>query len=247
MIIGVTGATKVGKSTFINDFIDKYDKYGTPIESYRDIPDLDLYDKGTEKSQRLIRDFMFKQVKDIWNKRDTQKSVILDRTLLDNLACTLFLYAKDDGTISDAFVAESFDITRKAMAMYHLIYFVPITEIDKIPVPEEIDLDFRMGFDTILKTFYNAYLHRDPLADDIFPKDKCAAVDQIIGNREERIELASEILNEDGEVQGGFDDVAKPMLYDQHGRDINTTMVDGGLSLEDFGFTEEEINNQPAL
>jgi hypothetical protein len=239
MIIGVTGATKVGKSTFITDFKNKFGKYISPKGSYRDIPDLDLYENGTEESQRLIRDFMFRQIKQIWSKRDTVKHVIMDRTLLDNLAYTLVLYAK--GVISDEFLVESFGITKKSMAMMHLVDFIPVTELDEIPVPEDIDEDFRMSVDTILKTFFNAYENRDDLAADLLPETKCAAIDKIFGTREERVAIASEILDEDGNVQGGFDTDTTPELYDQDGLGVSTERIASELSLENFGFTEEEI------
>ena len=242
MIIGVTGTTKVGKSTFIGDFKDRFDKYTSPKESYRDIPDLDLYENGTEESQRLIRDFMFKQIKEVWSKRDTVKQVIMDRTLLDNLAYTLVLYTK--GVISDEFLAESFAITKKSMAMFHLVHFIPVTKLDNIPVPEDIDEDFRMATDTILKTFYNAYENRDDLANDLLPATKCAAIDQIFGSREERILLASEILDEDGNVQGGFDTETAPALYDQDGLGVSTEQIASELTLENFGFTDEEIQQE---
>lgn len=244
MIIGLTGTTKVGKSTFIKDFINKFQRYSQPKDSYRSIPDLDLYENGTEESQRKIRDFMFKQLKEIWAKRDTNKRVIVDRTLLDNLACTLYLYAKNDGTISDEFMEESFEITRKAMGMYHLIYFVPIEEIDNIEVPTTVDADFRLGVDTFLKTIHTAFLHRDPLALDVFPNKGSTALDMITGDREERLEWASNILDENGDVQGGFDTTDDPVLYDPDGREVNASMTEDDISLKDFGFTDQEIKKQ---
>lgn len=242
MIIGVTGTTKVGKSTFINDFKSKFNKYTTPEGSYRDIPNLDLYEKGTEESQRLIRDYMFNQIKEVWSKRDTKRHVIMDRTLLDNLACTLVLYAK--GGISDEFVEESFKITKKAMGMYHLVHFIPIDDLENIEVPDNIDEDYRMSVDVVLKTFYNAYSNRDDLAKDFLPDDKCAAIDQLMGSREERLAMASEILDDNGDVLGGFNVESTPVLYDQDGMGMNMGQEDAAIKLEDFGFTDEEIQKE---
>lgn len=248
MIIGITGATKVGKSTYMNDFIEKYNKYITPEETYRDIPDLDLYEKGTEASQGKIRDFMYDQAKEIWAKRDTNRKVIQDRTLLDNLACTMYLYSM--GKISDQFLVESMTMTKEAMSWYHLIYFIPITKHDNIPVPEDIDHDFRTAFDVNLKTMYYAYEKRDALSQDIFPEKNCTAIEQIFGSPEERIGFASMILDEWGEVQGGMESgslASAAPLYDSHGQEVSLNTIDNELKIEDFGSfepVEEEENKK---
>jgi len=245
MIIGVTGTTKVGKSTFIKDFIKKYNKYELLEESYRDIEGLDLYEKGTEESQRLIRDYMFKQAKEVWAKRDTKRKVIHDRTLLDNLACTMYLYSL--GKISDEFLIESFEITKKAMSMYHLIYFLPITKGDKIKVPDDIDEEYRGCIDVILKTIYYAYENGDDtLTEDIFPKENCTAMEEVFGSREERIGFCSLVLDEEGEIIGEGD---APSIEEVLGLAGDNPAVaefeDGGekkvIDLKSFGFTDEEI------
>lgn len=244
MIIGVTGSTKVGKTTFIKDFNEKFPRYGQPVESYRDIPNLDLYENGTEKSQKLIRDFMFKQAQGLWQKRDTNRRVIVDRTLLDNLAVTMFLYSKGDGRISDSFLAESIEITKRSMEYYHMIYFIPIDDKDGIEVPEDIDDDFRRGFDIILNTFYMEYSTQGPLAETLFPAEKCAFLDEVTGSREARIEFVSEILDENGDQRGGesedlIDGNALNAIVGADG--LPTSSTEQEFDLEDFGYQTEKM------
>jgi len=250
MIIGVTGTTKVGKSTLIGDFMEKFDRYQLPEGSYRDIDGLDLYENGTEESQRLIRDYMFKQAKDIWAKRDTNRRVIHDRTLLDNLACTMYLFSR--GKVSSDFFLESLEITKKAMSYYHIIYFVPITKVDKIKVPSDIDVEFRECVDLNLKTLYNSYTNRDSLSDDVFPLKNCTAIEEVCGSREIRMQFVSLILDENGDLHGGdmptADGTIKPPLYSPSGQEIGGTIElrdtsDPTYTIESFGFTHDEVEN----
>ena len=249
MQIGVVGSTKTGKSTFIEDFINKFPKYGQPAETYRDIPDLELYDNGTQESQKKIRDFMYNQAETIWRNRDTDRKVIQDRTLLDNLAVTMYLYGKYPDRISDEFLLESIQMTKRSMSFYHLIYFIPISKHDKINVPEDIDKDFRSGFDTILKTFWYSYKYRDDLANDIFPNKNCTAIEEILGSRSQRIALVSEILDEDGELLGDISNEVNPTLYGSDGCEIGNEGLDAEYTMEDFigsmedmGIAEETID-----
>ena len=243
MIIGVTGSTKVGKSTFIKDFITRYKKYEILDESYRDIPDLDLYEHGTEDSQRLIRDFMFKQAEETWSKRDTQRKVIHDRTLLDNLACTLYLYAL--GEISEEFLEESFYYTRKSMGFYHSIYIIPVREKDKIAVPDDVNRDYRDAVNALLMMMYNGYENGDELVSNIFPSDNCAHIEQIFGSRAERVGFAGMVLDEDGEILGGEIESNLNDIITNTGSEVYTgdfsEHTAPAISLKDFGFSDEEI------
>jgi hypothetical protein len=244
MIIGTTGATKTGKSTFIKDFVKKFPRYGQPAESYRDIPNLDLYENGTEESQRLIRDFMFKQAQGLWQKRDTNRRVIMDRTLLDNLAVTMFLYSLGADKISDGFLAESIEITKRSMEYYHMIYFIPIDDKDGIEVPEEINDDFRRGFDNLLNTFYMEYATGGPLAETLYPTSKCAFIDEVTGSREARIDYVSEILDENGDQKGGesedsLDGSALGAIVGADG--MPAYSEDQEFDLGDFGFQTKNL------
>jgi len=244
MIIGVTGTTKVGKSTFINDFCSTYKGYIKPKETYRDIPDLDLYESGTEDSQRLIRDFMFKQAKEVWSKRDTNRKVIHDRTLLDNLACSMFLYTQ--GKVSEEFLVESFEITKKSMSFYHNIYYIPARKKDEIIIPDDIDMDYRGAIDVLLSTMYRAYEAGDDLAKDIFPDKNCTHIDEIFGTRAERIGWASLVLDGDGEILGSEQaESLEELIGTGDATDIYTgdfsEVEPPPVTLKDFGFTDKEI------
>ena len=242
MLIGITGSGSSGKSSFIKQFLKKYPKYTTPEETYRDIPNLDLYDNGTEESQRLIRDFMFKQAKEAWSKRDTKRHVFHDRTLLDNLACTQYLYTKGkilgEEIISDEFLVESINMTRESMGFYHIIYFTPISDSSPIPVRDDVDVEYRNSIDTILKSYYYAYKHDDREL-QLFPEKNCASLQELIGDTQMRLEYAGMILDEDGVVIGGTNSIGMtpvdPLLYDAEGNESNLNALQAPFEISSEG------------
>lgn len=245
MLISVTGSSSTGKSSFIKAFIEKYPKYTTPEETYRDIPNLSLYDKGTEESQRLIRDFMFKQAQDAWLERDTKRHVFHDRTLLDNLACTQYLYTKGkllgEEIISDKFMVESINMTRKSMEFYHIIYFTPISKSSPIPIRDDIDSEYRTSIDSILKGYYYAYKNGDHEL-QLFPEKNCASFQELVGDTQMRLEYAGMILDENGVVIGGTNSIGdsmvssnSPLLYDAKGNESNLNALQSPFEVSPEG------------
>lgn len=244
MILAVSGSSKVGKSTLIDDFINKYPRYGKPAKTYRDIPDLDLYENGTEESQRLIRDFMFKSHKEFWAKRDTNKRIVHDRCLLDNLAVTMFLKAKNPDSISDDFLLESIKMTRESMGFYHQIYFIPIVKADKIPVPDDLDVDFRNGFNAQLQFFFRLWEARD-FSMGIFPEKNCSPIFEVWGSRDVRLAIMSQLLDENGDLEGGMGGAEMtPTLFGANGMDVTSQSLNNPaeFGLEDFGFSAPNTN-----
>ena len=249
MILSITGTSNSGKTEFLKKFIQKYPKYVTPVETYRDIPDLSLYEKGTEESQRLIRDFMFKQQKEFWAKRDTQRHIITDRNLLDNLACTFFLYQKglmeEKQIISDEFMEESLAMTHDSMGHHHLIYFCPLMEQYPIPEKEGVDNNWRLWIDEKLKSFY--YIWKNNEWDmGIFPQKKCTSMQAIAGNTDQRIAIAANILDENGNLDGGMKgnaDSMMPQILGPNGLEISSDMLENPdrPMVEDFGFNAPNI------
>jgi GTPase SAR1 family protein len=101
MKIAVIGTQNIGKTTYISDFLKKWPMYKQPDKTYRDeIKDKNLKcnEDGDEESQRIILDCLVDQA--ISYSKD--EFVILDRSVLDNLAYTswLNLYNK----VSDSFL-----------------------------------------------------------------------------------------------------------------------------------------------
>ena len=107
MKISVSGCQCIGKSTFINDFLNEWRMYKKSSHSYRQIikeKNLTINKEGTEEAQKIILNAL---VDEITENKDG-KNVIFDRCVLDNLVYTLWLNSKNK--VSDEFVKTSIKI-----------------------------------------------------------------------------------------------------------------------------------------
>lgn len=200
MKIAVTSTQNMGKSTFIQDFLNKWPMYKTPEKSYRDIvkeKNLKINEEADEETQRILLNSLVDQAIESSN----EEFVIQDRCVLDNLAYTLRLNAY--GKVSDKFVEEVREIVQNTLKLYDVLFFFPISKFNDIPIVADgfrsTDPMFRNEIDAIFKAFQCSYNQGDS---KIFPKYDCPAFVELYGNREERIKLASLYVNENGKFYG---------------------------------------------
>lgn len=254
-IISLTGTSSSGKSTLIKGWMEKYPKYKTPQTTYRDIPNLSLYGSGTRESQEAIQGFMCDQHQMYWSQRDSNKNVIHDRCLLDNLACTLWLWlnqSEDSVVITDDYLEESFKKTNKSLSNYHVIFFLPVSKFTPTQIREDLDLEWRKNIDFILNRFYQAYKGEDnslitstfelPFEADLFPKKNCSALIEITGDMETILENASIGFDDDGDIFGGFCEPSEQptpesgvCLYDGSGKEVNENSENSGFEVSPEG------------
>jgi ATPase subunit of ABC transporter with duplicated ATPase domains len=86
MKVAVIGPQNTGKTTFLKDFLKEFKNYKTTKLSYRDIITRGKFkiDRlSSEKSQKAIMDFLFKEI--TTTKND---NMIFDRCLIDNYVYT---------------------------------------------------------------------------------------------------------------------------------------------------------------
>lgn len=205
MRICVTGTACIGKSTFIDDFISRWPMYKKPETTYRDIikeKNLSLNREGNRESQLAILDALCEQAE--INK--DEKYCIHDRCVIDNLAYTLWLAAKEKGEVRPEDFTASVIQARQALKHYDIIFFMPITKTTNIPLEErvnrDINEDYRSEIDMILKSFNTDYIHKHG---KIFPTDDCPAVIEVFGDRSERIGLVSLYIKPNGDPFGEED------------------------------------------
>ena len=228
MILGISGTKKIGKTTLINDIKEMWPKYTTPEKTYRSLG-ATLDEAGTEDSQRLIRDFMFEQAKELY---DRNEYVVHDRTLLDNLVYTMWLF-RNTKEISPEFVAESFEVTKEAMHYYDIVFLLPLTrhfEVDVDLENEGVDPQYRTDLDVMFKHFLHNYNENTSLKTDFWPEENASGFVEIFGDRKTRIALISQYLNKNGDIHGED----PPTILDQFGT---------GVSSDTFGKTDERIPN----
>lgn len=200
MKITISGCHSSGKSTYLSDFLKKWNMYETPNTTYRDL----IKDKqiphsknGTEESQKSILNYLIDQAIEL-SKKDF---VITDRCVLDNLAYTSWLNL--NGKVSDKFLEETRTLTKETLKLYDIIFFVPLTKVSEVPLENndirDTDPVYREEIDHIFKAFQQSYLKGDGR---VFPVDDAPAMIEIYGDRETRIKMTELYLKEDGKPFG---------------------------------------------
>lgn len=198
MKIAVCGTSCIGKTTYIQDFLQTWKNYKNPEKTYRNSVDKELLNKsGTEESQKFILNALVDQAIE-FSKKD---NVIFDRCVLDNLVYTTWLYLNDK--VSEKFLDETRVIVRETLKLYDILFFIPITKVAPVEISEketrETDSVYREEIDNIFKSFISSY-HKSE--GKIFPSEDCPAVIDIFGSPIERIKVTQLYLTENGTPYG---------------------------------------------
>jgi hypothetical protein len=200
MKIAVVGTQCVGKSTYISDFLKKWNMYVTPEFSYRDEAkkkNIALNKEGTEESQQLILDFLVDQAMSC----SKQDNVIFDRCILDNLAYSSWLHLNNK--VSEKFLDQTRILVRETLKLFDIIFFLPLTKTSPVELvadgTRDVDPVYREEIDNIFKVFLRSYHQGDGR---VFPKGDSPPIIEIFGSREQRIALTSMYLSEEGKPYG---------------------------------------------
>jgi len=200
MRIAVIGSQCVGKSTFIKDFIVNWPMYKICEKvRYSDLvkeKNLSLNEGGNEESQRIILNSLIDQAMYTPKIENT----IFDRSVLDNLVYTMWLNAKNK--VKDSFVEETIKLVRESLTFYDILFFLPISK--QSPIIFEAgpnrsnSSEYRDEIDCIFKALYKQYTACNNVYFPFKHKDGSPALIEIFGNRQERIELVKQYIQEDG-------------------------------------------------
>ena len=206
MRIAISGTTCIGKSTFIKDFIKYWPKYTSPRYSYRDeLAKLPHSKSCTQETQWLILNSMIDELQ----KHDSKEHVIYDRCPLDNLVYSMWTFDKGEGDIDHEFISKCVPLVRESMRFLDIIFFVPITRAAPVPVVSnglrETDPEYIEEIDNIFKAIVQQYQCNMDRT-QFFPRDDSPGVIEIFGTPEQRIYLAQQYLNADGDIIGAEGD-----------------------------------------
>lgn len=187
MRIAITGPQNSGKSTLIEEFLKEWPMYKRPSKTYRDIikeKGLPLNKQGTKESQREILNALVDEAQ--FASTSDDKHVIFDRCVVDNIAYTLWHYAKDTPGFDAEFVIDSKTIAAFALKHFDIIFYVPARkEIPIVPREgRETDETFREEIDNILDSLVTSY-ERNTGA--FFPSEDCPAVIRLDGPPDMRL------------------------------------------------------------
>jgi thymidylate kinase len=205
-LIAVSGTQRIGKSTFIKDFLTKWPNYKLPAKSYRDVlksKNLPNNRKTCKETQTAILDSMWEIIEPINRERD---NIIMDRCPLDALVYTIWAYENGVGDFDEQYISNYIKCVRDMLRKFDVFFFIPITK-HNIEYSEkelsDIDPKYRTEIDAFFKGLQNI---KDKSPDNIyFPKNDCGPIIEIFGDREERIRMANLYIKDNGEFYGEND------------------------------------------
>jgi thymidylate kinase len=181
MKIAVIGAHCTGKSTFVDNFIKEWPMYKRPAKTYRDIladQQIPLNKEATPESQKQILNALVDEAQLASTSDD--EFVIFDRCTVDNIAYTLWHYAKETEGFSTEYVIDNKTIAALALKHVDLIFYIPVRkEIPIVPKDNrETDEIFREEIDNIFDSLVVSYENHTWA---FFPQEDCPAVIRLDG------------------------------------------------------------------
>lgn len=213
MRIGITSTQNNGKTTLVKAIQQLWPMYKTPARTYRDIikeQNLPINQEGTQKSQEIIREALRECAKENAN----EKYMVHDRTILDNLAYTVYLAERNQ--VDNDFLVDTINMTRDTMQMFDIIFWLPLNPNIQIEEKEQrsTNKEYREEIDFLFDTIYGTYKEATGL---IFPLENCPAVIPLEGDLNDKLKTIREYINDNGDLveteKSVFSELGE--LYDQ--------------------------------
>lgn len=205
MKIAFIGAPNVGKSTLIEQFLKEWPMYKKPSTTYRDLvkeKGLPLNKSGTKESQKQILDALVEEAQQASASDD--KYIVFDRCVVDNIAFTLWHYAKGTEGFTSEFIIDSQTISTIALKYIDVIFYLPLRK--EIPVEakdtRETDPVFREEIDNIFAALVESY---EKNTKSFFPAEDCPAVIRLDGPPDMRLPQLKLYIKENGNMYGEED------------------------------------------
>ena len=216
MKIVVMGAQNVGKSTLVEEFIKQWPMYKRPEKTYRDIikeQNLNINKQGDKVSQKAILNALVDEAQLASTSDD--KHIIFDRCPVDNIAYTLWHYAKDTPGFTTEFVIDCKAIAALSLKLIDVIFYIPVRK--EIPITpregRETDEVFREEMDNIFDSLVESY---EKNTGAFFPTEDCPAVIRLEGPPDMRIPQMRLYIKDNGnsfgEEDGSLIDASKVVL-----------------------------------
>lgn len=205
MRIAIIGAQNTGKSTLVDSFIKQWPMYKRPAKTYRDIikeKNLPLNKEGSKESQRAILDALVDELQAV--VASEEEFTIFDRCPVDNIAYSLWHYAKDTPGFDKEFIVISQSIASLSLKMLDVIFYVPVRK--EIPLVEregrECDTVYREEIDNIYDALVSSY---EKNTGAFFPLEDCPPVIRLEGPPDLRIPQIQMYIKETGKFYGEED------------------------------------------
>lgn len=214
MRICVSGASGVGKSKFIKDFLSHWNSYSYSGDNFKEFikkEKLPPYKKANQESQNKILDFFIDEAMK-YKKTD---NIIHDAGSIDNLVYTLHLKAKNNDAIDDNFIQKTFQLVKQSMYFYDVIFYIPYNDqymTDTLEKNKKDDKIFNSEIDNFFKSIISMYYDKNEYLFPFNTDDGVPALIEIFGNSEERLEIAKLYIDSDGKGFGEEDSLISNFL-----------------------------------
>ncbi len=134
MRIAISGTHFMGKTTLINDFIQRHPEYIKVIEPYYKLEK--EQEQSLEPSFESLVEQLDYSIADL-NKHADQPNIIFDRCPIDFIAYAMCIADKEEIDIHDTEISDRFEEIKNALDTLDLIVFLPITKEHDIEYTEE--------------------------------------------------------------------------------------------------------------
>ena len=219
--IGIIGTQCIGKSTLVDDMLLQWPMFKRPKKTYRDMvkeKGLPINKSGTKAAQEDILNFLIDEAMANYGK----KKMVFDRTPLDNLVYSLWLYEKQVSDVDEAFIDKCVPLIRHALKFYSVIFYLPLCAENEVTVSEkeqrEIDPVYRGEIGVLFDTLYKVWQKG---GSRFFDADDCPPIIPLYGTPLERIAQIKLYITDAGEFYGEEDSLiandikAQNILTDQ--------------------------------
>jgi hypothetical protein len=216
MRIALIGAHNTGKSTLVENFLNQWPMYKRPEKTYRDIikeQNLNLNKQGDKHSQKVILNALVDEIQ--LATADNCKYVIFDRCPVDNIAYSLWHYAKETEGFTTEFIIDSKTIAALSLKLIDVIFYLPVRKEIPIVAREGRDSDpiFREEVDNIFDSLVDSY---EKNTGAFFPSEDCPAVIRLEGPPDMWIPQMRLYIKDNGngygEEDGSLIDASKVVL-----------------------------------
>lgn len=166
-IVGVFGTANTGKTTFINDLVEKTSSLEDPLErwtvfgkNYRDEitkRGLKINREGNEECQQVIHDILVGNIIDAVNCKE-QGNYIMDRTIIDSFVYTYWHYKFGTVKINPDTIDRMWNQTVKYAKMFDILIYIPLKDCENIAVVDDkfrdVNYEYRKQIDCIMNSVW---------------------------------------------------------------------------------------------
>ena len=213
--IGVIGTQCIGKTTLIEDMLLQWPQLSRPEKTYRDIikeKKLPVNKKGTKASQQEILNFLVDEAMANYGK----KKMIFDRTPIDNLVYSLWLFDKGLGDIDEEFIDKTVIQVKQAVKSYSVIFYIPLCKENDVLLQSkenrDIDPIYRGEIAVLFDSIFEAWKSG---RSRFFDNDDTPPIIPVYGNPLERIAIMNMYINNDCEFFGEEDSLIAKDISEQ--------------------------------